>query len=87
MKKSNEKEVQKKYIYFFTKRHIKISTIVGSLILLVFLILQQATFAYPFSPQIPVVIGGDLHLIESADFNKDGKNDLAVTDGKYIRGF
>lgn len=42
--------------------------------------------AYPLNPQAPIVFGGDLHMVESADFNQDGKNDLVVTDGKTFRG-
>lgn len=42
--------------------------------------------AYPLNPQAPIVFGGDLHMVESADFNHDGKNDLVVTDGKTFRG-
>lgn len=43
-------------------------------------------FAYPFNPQTPTILGGDMHLVESADFNNDGKNDLVVTDGKTMAG-
>ncbi len=42
--------------------------------------------AYPFNPQTPTILGGDMHLVESADFNADGKNDLVVTDGKSMAG-
>lgn len=47
---------------------------------------SPTVFAYPFNPQTPTILAGDMHLVESADFNADGKNDLVVTDGKVYRG-
>lgn len=52
----------------------------------VFILNFQFAIAYPFNPQTPTILGGDMHLVESADFNNDGKNDLVVTDGKSMAG-
>jgi hypothetical protein len=56
------------------------------LILITVLGVTHPAFAYPFNPQTPTILGGDMHLVESADFNNDGKNDLVVTDGKTMAG-
>jgi hypothetical protein len=56
------------------------------LLTLIILATTRPVFAYPFNPQTPTILGGDMHLVESADFNNDGKNDLVVTDGKTMAG-
>lgn len=49
-------------------------------------VVSQSAGAYPLNPQAPITIGGDMHMVDSADFNQDGNNDLVITDGKAIRG-
>jgi hypothetical protein len=56
------------------------------LTLIIILATTRPVLAYPFNPQTPTILGGDMHLVESADFNNDGKNDLVVTDGKSMAG-
>lgn len=57
------------------------------LILLSFLVIPAKASAYPLTPQVPMTVGGDLHLVRIADMDNDGNNDIIVTDGKQIRGF
>lgn len=70
--------INKKYFYQ------GLGLVVG--FIMVILLRYQFAAAYPFNPQTPTILGGDMHLVESADFNADGKNDLVVTDGKTMRG-
>ena len=60
--------------------------ILSTLILIAGLSFSQEVLAYSLNPQTPTILGGDMHLVDSADFNNYGKNDLVVTDGKNMAG-
>lgn len=69
---------------------VKLILKAGFFILVSFLLSSlnsKGAFAYPLTPQIPITIGGDMHLVKIEDMDNDGNNDLIITDGKVIRGF
>jgi hypothetical protein len=51
------------------------------------ILFSSKVFAYPLTPQIPISLGGDMHLVKIEDMDNDGNNDIIVTDGKVIKGF
>lgn len=61
--------------------------LLGFILLFVFIAVPVRASAYPLTPQVPMTVGGDLHLVRIADMDNDGNNDIIVTDGKQIRGF